>query len=134
MEPSTRENVIMFEDYTGWSSNSYFTSKEGGITMASSPKLILGIVAAALVAGGLVAVRTLTSPADDGDGVEVVDEREDESRDSSGSGSRSSSTPSTRVSATDDDSPRVNRPAASSGRTFERGEGAAALGPHRSRL
>ncbi len=93
---------------------------------SSNPKLILGIVAAALVAGGLVAVRSLTGPADEGDGVEVVEERDNEGETGSSAGSGADSTPSTKVSSANSSS-RGNRQSASSGRTFQRGEGAAAL-------
>lgn len=92
---------------------------------SGNPKLILGIVAAVVVVGGLVAVRTLTSPGESSDTVEIVEEREDESTDSSVSSAGDSNSPSTRVTSRGSNTSRNRAPG--SGRTFERGEGAAAL-------
>lgn len=87
-------------------------------------KLVLAIIAGVVVAGGLLAIRNLTSTEDT---VEVVDARDNDSESSDGGTTIRSIGGSTAISTMDESQARTRTDRAPAGRTFNRGEGAVAL-------
>ena len=86
-------------------------------------KLVLAIIAGVVVAGGLIAIRNLTSTEDT---VEIVDARDRDSESDGGTTVRSTGD-SASISTMDDSQSRTRGDRAQAGRTFPRGEGAVDL-------